>query len=238
MALKDDVASDLDRILTQPWHDRDGMVVPSTSDVALSGGGVHLDVTVLYSDLADSTELVMEHDRRTAAKVMNCFLACCTRIIKAHGGDIRSFDGDRVMGIYIGSSKNSNAAKTALTIKWAFNNLLKPKIHNKYTSIKNGTYKLNYATGIDTSSVLAVRGGIRGSNDLIWVGRAPNVAAKLSNIREAPYQSYITADVYKMLSNETRYATKDGNKIDMWEARSHSALPGITLYRSSYHWAL
>lgn len=236
MALKDDVANEIDGILSQPWNDRDGTVVPSTNDVALAGGGVHLDVTVLYSDLADSTELVMEHDRRTAARVMKCFLATCTRIIKAQGGDIRSFDGDRVMGIYIGDYKNSSAAKTALKINWAFENLLKPRIHEKYSSVKNGTYQLNYATGIDSSKVLAVRGGVRGSNDLIWVGRAPNVAAKLSNIREPLYRSYITADVYKKMNDEAKYTAKDGQRVDMWEARSHSSVPGMTIYRSSYLW--
>jgi class 3 adenylate cyclase len=169
---------------------------------------------------------------------MKCFLACCARIIKAHGGDIRSFDGDRVMGIYIGDSKASNAAKTALKIKWAFNNILKPKLLAQYESVRNGSYQLNYATGVDAGKVLAVRAGVRGSNDLIWVGRAPNCAAKLSNIRESAYQSYITKDVYSRLDQESKFATKDGQKVDMWEARSHSGFPGMTIYRSLYQWAL
>jgi adenylate cyclase len=238
MALKDDVTSDVAGIISQPWSLRDGTIVPSTEDVALAGGGVNLDVTILYADLADSTELVLEQDRRVAAKVIKCFLAASSRIIRAFGGDIRSFDGDRVMGIYIGGSKNSNAAKTALKIKWAFDNIVKPKLETAYPSLANGSYKLGYGIGIDTSTVLAVRGGIRGSNDLVWVGRAPNVAAKLSTLREAPYRTYITADVYKMLSGETKYTTKNGQQVDMWESRSWTQLPGFSLYRSSYHWGL
>lgn len=238
MSLKDDVTSDVAGIITQTWDIRDGTVVPSTSDVALAGGGVNLEITILYADLADSTELVLEQDRRVAAKVIKCFLAASSRIIRAFGGDIRSFDGDRVMGIYIGDYKNSNAAKTALKIKWAFDSIIKPKLEMAYPSLASGSYKLGYGIGVDTSTVLAVRGGIRGNNDLVWVGRAPNVAAKLSTIREAPYRTYITADVYKKLSDETKYATKDGQQVNMWENRSWSQLPGIDLYRSSYHWGL
>ena len=238
MGLKDDVTSDVAGIISQAWDIRDGTVVPSTSDVALAGGGVNLDTAILYADLADSTELVLEHDPRVAAEVIKCFLATCSRIIRTFGGDIRSFDGDRVMGIYIGNSKNSNATKTALKIRWAFDNIVRPKLEAAYPSLATGSYKLGYGIGVDTSTVLAVRGGIRRNNDLVWVGRAPNAAAKLSTIREAPYRTYITADVYNKLSKETKYSTKDGQQVDMWELRSWAQLPGIDLYRSSYHWGL
>lgn len=238
MGLKEDVASDVDGVLSQPWKDRDGTVVPDTEDVALAGGGVHLNATILYADLADSTELVMEHDRRVAAKVMKCFLASCTRIIKEFGGDIRSFDGDRVMGIYVDGTKNTSAAKTALKIAWAFRHIVKPKIEAHYATVKNGSFKLDYSTGVDTSTVLAVRGGVRGSNDLLWVGRAPNVAAKLSNLRQAPYQSWITHDVYKMLKDESKYTTVGGVKKDMWEPRTFTTVGGMRIYRSLYEWSL
>src|SRR4051794_31213124 len=112
MALSDDLKQSVDDILSQGWDIRDGTVVPETKDVALAGGGVNLEATILYSDLAESTRLVTDFDRRTAARVMKAFLACSSRIIRSHGGDIRSFDGDRVMGIFIGDSKNTNAANS------------------------------------------------------------------------------------------------------------------------------
>lgn len=238
MGLKEEVTDDVAGIISQTWSIRDGTVVPTTKDVLLAGGGVKLDATVLYADLADSTELVMNQDARVAAKVMKCFLAACSRIIRAFDGEIRSFDGDRVMGIYVGDSKNSNAAKTALKIKWAFDNIVKPKLEAQYPSLTEGVYKLGYGAGIDTSSVLAVRGGVRGGNDLVWVGRAPNAAAKLSTVREDPYRTYITGDVYGRLDKASKYSTKDGKAVDMWEERQWSQLPGIKLYRSNYHWTL
>src|SRR2546426_1153205 len=101
MALKDDLAAEIDGILNQTWALRDGQVVPETEDVALAGGGVKLKATVAYADLADSTELAMDFDARVAAKIFRAFLAMSTRILRNEGGAIRSFDGDRVMGIFV-----------------------------------------------------------------------------------------------------------------------------------------
>jgi|SRR2546423_4467468 len=234
MGLKDDLESDVNSILRQEWDIRDGQVVPTTDSVALAGGAVRLTATMLYADLADSTELAMNYDKRIAAKVFKCYLSCCSKIIRARGGEVRSFDGDRVMGVFVGDSKNSNAAKCALNINYTFLKIIKPKLEAKYESLKNGSYKLAQCVGVDTSEMLVVRAGIRSNNDLVWVGRAANVAAKLSAIRNSPYHSYITDTVYNMLNDGSKYA--DGK--DMWEKRANSTqVPGIsTIYRSSYHW--
>src|SRR2546425_1046149 len=110
MGLKDDISTEIDGILGQPWDIRDGTVVPETADVALAGGAVRLNATMLYADLADSTVLSTSFDRRVASKIIKSFLAACSRVIRAEGGYIRSFDGDRVMGVFLGEYKNTTAA--------------------------------------------------------------------------------------------------------------------------------
>src|SRR5689334_6473949 len=110
MASANDLERDVDKILSQSWNNRDGQVVPLTDAVALADGAVKLTATMLYADLADSTELAMKYDRKIAAKVYKSFLTCASRLIKEGGGDIRSFDGDRVMGVFIGNRMNSSAA--------------------------------------------------------------------------------------------------------------------------------
>jgi class 3 adenylate cyclase len=193
MALSDDVESDINSALNFNWDIRDGQVVPATTDVALLGGGVKLEATLLYADLADSTKLAM-WDRQVSARVFKAFLSGCSRLIKSQDGYVRSFDGDRVMGVFLGDRKNSNATKCALNIHWIFDEILRPKFQSKYEKIGDGTYPLAYTTGIDTSDVLVVRGGVRSDNDLVWVGRAPNIAAKLSGIRDGTYATYITGE--------------------------------------------
>jgi adenylate cyclase len=235
MSLKEDLAGDVTGIISQPWSVRDGTVVPDTKDLALAGGAVKLTATVLYADLADSTELAMNYDRRIAAKVFKCFLSSSSKIIRARGGDIRSFDGDRVMGIFVGDSKNSSAAKCALNINYAFIEIIKPKLEAAYPSLTTGSYKLAHCVGVDTSEMLVIRGGIRNNNDLVWVGRAPNVAAKLSAIRNSPYHSYISGTVYDSLNKESKYSKEQ----DMWEKRANSTqVKGVTtIYRSLWRWS-
>lgn len=232
---KEELSKEVDSILRQEWEIRDGQVVPETEGVVLAGGAVKLTATMLYADLADSTELAMQYDRRIAAKVFKCFLTCCSKIIRNRGGDIRSFDGDRVMAVFLGDNKNSSAAKCALNINYAFLNIIKPKLEAKYDTLKNGAYKLTHCVGADTSDVLVIRSGIRNNNDLVWVGRAPNVAAKLSAIRQSPYHSFITKEVYNSLSKESKYSPKGE---PMWEERSWSAITGVsTVYTSHWSWA-
>ena len=228
MAIADDIASDIDGVLSDTWNIRDGQVVPDTEDVALSGGGVKLDAVMLYADLANSTELAM-WDRRVAARICKAFLASASRLIRHKSGHIRSFDGDRVMGVFVGPTMNTNAASCALHINWMFTKLLKPKFEARYPRLEDGTYKLAHATGVDRSEVLVVRGGIRNNNDLIWIGRAPNVAAKLSALRVSPYHSFITHDVYSRLRDDAKLSGYN----DMWQRCTWDG-PVDTAYRSSW----
>lgn len=235
MALHDEISNDVQVIINTLWNTRKGQVVPETTNVALNGGAVELDATFLYADLADSSKMAKELDRRVAAKIMKSFLATSCRIIKSCGGVIQSFDGDRVMGVFIGGSKNSNAAECALKIKYVVINIIKPKFENKYDSVTNASFSICHGVGVDTGTVITVRGGARGSNDLIWIGRAPNLAAKLSDIRESPYHTFITASVYNMLSDKSKYGGTDNE--NMWQQRTWKFLgDNITVYRSSWWW--
>ena len=233
MAFTDEIASDVDGVLAQTWSTRDGLVVPEADDVALAGGAVKLQATMLYADLVDSTSLAI-YDRRVAARVFKSFLASTARVIRRRGGYIRSFDGDRIMGVFVGDFKNTSAAKAALNINHVFLKIIKPKLEAKYEVFRNGTYKLGHCTGIDTSEVMVVRSGIAKNNDLVWVGSAPNVAAKLSGIRDDPNNSWITESVYNSMNEEVKTST-DGRP--MWEKRINvPAIPGGVGYRSNWYW--
>ncbi len=237
MSLKQDLELAVNGTLSRTWSGRDGTTFPTTDKVALAGGAVNLSATILYADLADSTELAMTHDRRVAAKLYKSFLLCSSKIIRSNSGHIRSFDGDRVMGVFVGSTKNTTAAKCALQINWAFLNIVKPKLEARYASLKAGNWTFAHCVGVDTSQILVVRSGIRDNNDLVWVGRAPNVAAKLSAIRVRKYHSYITKAVHSSMSDEVKYVGKE--KTAIWQACKWNKVVGIEdVYRSSHAWPL
>lgn len=236
MALSDNLKNDVQTIIDTLWDKREGRKIPETTEVTLAGGAVELDATFLYADLANSSKMAKELDRRIAAKIMKSYLATTARTIRHCGGKIVSFDGDRIMGVFYGDSKNSDAARCALHIKYIVHYIVRPKFEAKYDSVKSATFKIDHGVGVDTGTVLAVRAGARGSNDLIWIGRAPNLAAKLSDIRDAPYQTFITSSVFNRLSDRSKYGGEE-NKL-MWEKRVWTFLgEKINVYRSSWYWS-
>ncbi|WP_106180832.1 adenylate/guanylate cyclase domain-containing protein [Prauserella shujinwangii] len=236
MSLSDEIDSAVQNVVNADWNRREGRTVPDTSDVALSNGAVVLDAVYLYADLADSTRLARDFDRRVAAKVIRSFLDASCRVIKARGGTIVSFDGDRVMGIFVGDSKNTAAAKCGLQINAAVLNVIKPKVEAKYSSIRNSNFRISQCVGIASGETLIVRGGVRGSNDLVSVGRAPNVAAKLSDIRNGAYRTYITSQVYHSMHDSSKHS---GDGRDMWTQESREVGgETMTVYGSSWLWNL
>src|SRR5688572_29134861 len=118
MALKDDISAEIQRIFVTAWNTREGLVVPKTEHVALKNGAVKFSATMLYADLATSTRLARQFPNSVAAKIVRAYLASMARLVKHNGGAVRSFDGDRVMGVFVGGSKNTKAAKCALQMKY------------------------------------------------------------------------------------------------------------------------
>jgi adenylate cyclase len=235
MALLDELQEETDAIVRARWDRRDGNVVPETDDVGLGNEAVNLDTTFLYADLADSTELAV-YDEPKAAEVVKAYLMGTTRIIRSLGGQIRSFDGDRVMGVFFEGTKNTNAVQAGLTINYFFSQILKPAFARVYTDTFPSKFDLKQTVGIDTSKVMVVRSGIRNNNDLVWIGRAPNAAAKLSAIREG-FATYITENVFNAMLDRSKYGG-DPRQL-MWDSRAWNAGStfGVsTVYRSNWWW--
>jgi class 3 adenylate cyclase len=228
MAFGDDLKNDVDGILRTKWSTRDGRKVPEAEDVTLGNDAVKLDATVLYADMSGSTALVDGYKDWFAAEVYKAYLHCAAKIVSSEGGVITAYDGDRIMAVFIGDSKNSTAARCGLKINYAVKNIINPCIEANYP--KN-PYKVQHVVGIDTSSLFAARTGIRGANDLVWVGRAANHAAKLTEL-PAGYATRITQDVYKKLNEDSKYSKGK----DMWEEAKWTAMNDAIIYRSTYWW--
>jgi class 3 adenylate cyclase len=221
----------VDTLFDTSFDERDGRVVPSTDDVVLKNGAVKIEAAFLYSDLAGSALLSKTCPWSTTAKIIRAFLDCSTRLIIKHGGSVRSFDGDRVMGVFVGDSKNSNASICGREIHWSVRKIIQPAAEKRFTSISKNGIQIRNCSGIDIGDVRAVRTGVRNSNDLIWIGKAASFSAKLSDIRDGVYCTYISRRTYNKLKDEAKY-NSDGK--DMWEAKTFSFADEIeTVYRSN-----
>ena len=200
MSLKDDLESKVKSIFSEKWSERDGQVVPLSEDLKLNNDAVKLDGVVLYADLSESTKLVDSKKAFFATEIYKAYLYCAAKIIRSEGGEITAYDGDRIMAVFIGDSKNTSAARAALKINYARTKIVNPAIKNQY---KNQTYQVKHTIGIDSSNLFVSRTGIRGSNDLVWFGKAANHAAKLCELSD-DYPTRITADVYDMLNKNAK----------------------------------
>jgi adenylate cyclase len=206
MSTVDDLNETVEKIFDTEFQSRDGSVVPETKDVALKDGAVKLEATFLYADLAGSSRLAKLCPWTTTAKIIRAYLECATRLIRKHDGEIRSFDGDRVMGVFIGDDKETEASYAAREIFYTVEKIIDPKAHEKFKSVRENGIRIRNCVGLDSGIARAVRAGIRSSNDLIWIGRAPSLAAKLSDIRAYPHSVYASPAVHRKLADEAKFA--------------------------------
>lgn len=232
MVLHEEVATGVTDVLGATWQTRAGQVVPKTEDVVLRNGAVSVSATYLYADLAGSSELAQKLKKEVTAKIIRAYINAASRILRARQGAIRSFDGDRVMAIFMGDKKNTRAVRSALGINWAVDHVIWPKVKEMWPTITD-FYTINHGVGVATGEALIVRGGVRDNNDLISIGEAPNVAAKLSDIRSAK-RLYITDAVYNNMDDPVKYS----NGSDMWVRVVNQEIGGKS-YRvrgSTYRW--
>ena len=136
------------------------------------------------------------------------------------------------MGVFLGDHQTSNAAKCGLEINWAVINIVNPALKRQYPE---SNYVLKQVVGIDTGTLRAARIGVRGGNDLVWIGRAANYAAKLTECRN-DYPTWITEEGYNKLADWAKYG---GNPRQlMWKEFKWTAMNDIKVYGSSWHWSI
>lgn len=230
MGLKDEISDEVKKIFSAKWNTRAGSKVPEADEVGLGNESVSLDGAILYADLDGSTAMVDRYKKFFAAEVYKTYLYTAAKIIRSEGGTIVSYDGDRVMAVFIGDSKESTAVRCALKINWAVKNLVNPLKNARYT---DSDLVIQQVVGIDTCELWAARTGVRGSNDLVWVGPAANYAAKLTTLPSTT-PTWITKRVYDKLSDATRLS----KGVNMWQSKLWTEMNNAQIYCSSYWWSI
>jgi class 3 adenylate cyclase len=232
MAFKDDLDAEVAKIFRLQWTERDGRIVPVAEHLSLGNEATKLEATVLYADMAESTTLVSTQSAPFAAEVYKAYLTCAARIVRAEGGAITAYDGDRIMAVFLGDSKNSTATRAGLKINGAVQNIVNPALKSQYPT---NTYRVRHRVGIDTSALHVSRVGVRNDNDLVWVGRAANYAAKLCAIQEND-TVFITEEVFSRLTEDTK--TNGNPRQSLWRERQWTQMSNKRIYSSNWTWAI
>lgn len=230
MSFGDELRDKVDEIVRYNWSSRDGRVVPDTGGLAFKSEGVYFDrATILYADLRGSTDMVHRKKWWYSAEVYKAFLYCAGRIIRRKQGVITSYDGDRIMAIFVGGSQTSNAARAALKLNHAVSKIINPRFVATYG---DNHIKIRHTVGIDTSKIWAVKTGVRADHDVVWIGRAANIAAKLSEVN-SDKPSWVTQAAYRKMSDEVKIS-KDNRA--MWTRATWSDHNDAVVYGSSWRW--
>jgi class 3 adenylate cyclase len=232
----DEAVSEVSKTWAQTTWSTATTAVPDPDDMGYSDAKL-VEATYLYSDLIDSSGLVKaaaSHEQ--IASVMSAFLKVAVRIIRAENGHIRSFDGDRVMGVFTGPNRQTRAVRSAMKIKYATRDLLDPEIQSSFAALRDAGWHIQSMTGIASSAALLVRAGIRNNSDLLSVGVGPNLAAKLSDLRSTSSGHHIAIGkgTYASL-DESVIMSKDKN---MWTGTYSLNMGGgsYSYYTTGFHW--
>ena len=225
MPLRNDLNSQVRQILQERWRINPSRTAPKLDDLDLNNHGATINATVLYADLDESTKLVDQQEEVFAAQMYKTYLACAARIISSEQGNVTAYDGDRIMAVYTGRRTAERAVRTALKISYAVREIINPAIRELKPSSR---FVMKQSCGVDTSKLLVTRTGPRSANDLVWVGRAANHAAKLSS-REAP-ATHITAAVYGQIPEGLKVSNTGGQ---IWTQATAREVGNRRIYTST-----
>jgi class 3 adenylate cyclase len=162
------------------------------------------------------------------AALYKSYLECAARLVRRHYGEITSFDGDRIMAIYMGDGMETAAGMTALKLNAAVRHVIRPTFAKQF---RLPLLRIRHAVGIDSSPIFAAKIGVRAAADIVWVGRAANYAAKLSAVRSAPMAVYATARAYRKMDRRVKVRLNE----NLWTVYAWEKL---TVYRSTATWPL
>jgi class 3 adenylate cyclase len=229
MSLKDSLTTEIKASFNSQWQVEVAQKVPAAEDLRLNANHAKdlETTTVLYADIDGSTNMVDERSWWFSAEIYKAYLRCAGALIRDEGGTITAYDGDRVMAVFTGDMKNTRAVRCAMKIHHAVVDVIQPLIRDR--SDTNKDFILKHKIGIDTSQLRAARIGVRADNDIVWIGRAANHAAKLTAIPVEP-SIWITKSVYDVINDEVKLH----NGVNMWQRRAWTQMSGEEVYCTTY----
>jgi len=234
---KTDLQAMVDGFLAGTYETTNPRGVPVAADIPLGNKAAKITAAALFIDLRQSSDITNAFRRQTAAKMLKSYFDGCVRLVNHNSGFVRSFNGDGLLALFVGDQRSDNAVKAAMQTKWFVQEILWPKFNGYFAAnqaARGARLSFSFGAGIDEGDIYAVRVGIRGTNDVAWVGRCTNTAAKLSNVLHHPRNIGVTRRVYDQLSSSRRLS----KGVNMWSSNEQwGEFGGLRrAYRTTSYW--
>lgn len=132
-------------------------------------------VTVLFADLAGSTELVQRHDPEQLRQLLSAFFEEMSQQIRSFGGTVEKYAGDAIMAVFgvpkVHEDDAERAVRAALAMRESLVQL-NPLFEQEYGA------RLELRVGIATGEVVAATDDRR---EMLVTGETANLAARLQS---------------------------------------------------------
>jgi len=180
-------------------------------------------LTILFSDLVDSTALSIRLDPEELREIIRSYQSVCSKVIKDNGGEVARYIGDGIMAYFGYPQANEDDAEravhSALGIVDAVN-----KLNHKFKLIDGN--RLAVRVGIATGMVVA--GDLIGdgaAEQSAVVGETPNLASRIQQ-HGKPNEIVISDQTRQMVATEfsltdlgKRQIKGSSRPIQIWKVR-------------------
>jgi len=168
-------------------------------------GGEQRQVSVLFADIRNFTQISEQLTPEGVVKMLNTYLSAVTDVVVRHDGIVNKFNGDNIMAVWNAPQSQSEHALSAIHAAWE----AQQKIAELQQNDDQGIL-VQFGIGINTGVALAGNIGSAGRTEYTVIGDSVNVASRICS--SAPGgEVWIGADTYNQ--------AKDNIEIEKLEAQ-------------------
>ncbi len=147
-------------------------------------------VTVLFADIAGSTELATRHDPEHLRALLSAFFDEMRQQIEAYGGMVEKYAGDAVVAVFgvpqVHEDDAERAVRAAVAMRDALDQL-NPMFEQEYG------VRLSLRLGVATGEAVA---SIAPAREFLVTGEVPNLAARLQSVADS---IAVSEETYRLL---------------------------------------
>ena len=153
-------------------------------------GGEQRDVSILFADIRNFTQMSEQSTPEAVVKMLNTYLSAVTDAVVKHDGIVNKFGGDNIMAVWNAPQSQPEHALSAVRAAWE----AQERIAELQQS-DNQRVPVQFGIGINTGIALAGNIGSVGRTEYTVIGDSVNVASRICS--SAPGgEVWIGADTY------------------------------------------
>jgi adenylate cyclase len=154
--------------------------------------GEEREVTVLFADIRNFTQISEQMSPQEIVEMLNTYLSVAVDTIVDNDGMINKFAGDNIMAVWNAPQAHAEHAKLAVKAAW--------EVQQKITAMQKDDSNLpvvQFGIGINTGKALAGNIGSTGRSEYTVIGDTVNVASRICS-GTPRNEVWIGADTYEL----------------------------------------